>query len=165
MAEGLLEGAADERACEARLDLLRTLEGEGFSLEELRQATREDRLALMPVERVLVAPTPAPVVDAVLGLVEGSRATEERPLPRAGDWYGRPINLAARLTEFARRGSVVATRDVHDAAPGDYAWTFAGRHRLKGVSEEVEVYRVRPKPATGSSRSTPRRGSADRPRM
>ena len=130
----------------------------------------------MPVERMLVAPTPAPVVDAVLGLVEGSRATEKRPLlrggvaygealPRAGDWYGRPVNLAARLTEFARRGSVVATRDAHDAAPGDYAWSFAGRHRLKGVSEEVEVYRVRPKLATGSSRSTPRRGSADRPRM
>jgi class 3 adenylate cyclase len=143
VAEGLLEGPADERAREARLELLLTLEGEGFSLEELRQATREDRLALMPVERMLVAPTPAPVVDAVLGLVEGSRATEERPLlragvacgealPRAGDWYGRPVNLAARLTEFARRGSVVATRDVHDAAPGDYAWTFAGRHPSRG---------------------------------
>jgi hypothetical protein len=37
-------------------------------------------------------------------------------LLRAGDWYGRPVNLAARLTEFARRGSVVASADVHDAA-------------------------------------------------
>ena len=57
-AEGLLDGLEDERAREARLDLLRTLEGEGFSLEELRRATAEGRLALLPVERVLEAEGP-----------------------------------------------------------------------------------------------------------
>ena len=70
---------------------------------------------------MLAAPQPAPVVAALLGLVEASRANEERPLlrggiacgdalARAGDWYGRPVNLAARLTELARRGSVVPPR-------------------------------------------------------
>lgn len=51
--EGLLEGAeeADERA--ARVELLKRLEGDGVSLEKLRQAVQEDRLALMPVERAL----------------------------------------------------------------------------------------------------------------
>ena len=104
---------------------------------------------------MLVAPRPGPVVAAVLELVESSRASEERPLlrggiacgealPRAGDWYGRPVNLASRLTEFARRGSVVASGEVHDAAPAGHSWSFAGRRRLKGVSGEVEVYRVRP---------------------
>ena len=104
---------------------------------------------------MLVAPEPAPVLDAVLGLVDESRDAEERPLlrggvasgealPRAGDWYGRPVNLASRLTAFARRGSVVASKEVHDAAPDRYAWSFAGRQRLKGVSGEVEVFRVRP---------------------
>jgi hypothetical protein len=52
-AEGLLEGAEGDRARGARLELLRTLEAEGFKLEELRRATREDRLALLPLERVL----------------------------------------------------------------------------------------------------------------
>src|ERR671917_476224 len=48
--EGLLEGAADR---EARLELLRSLEQEGFTLGELREAAAQDRLALLPVERVL----------------------------------------------------------------------------------------------------------------
>ena len=75
--------------------------------------------------------------------MEASRESEERPLlrggiasgealPRAGDWYGRPVNLAARLTEFARRGSVVASRDVRDAAPEGYRWSFAGRPAVEG---------------------------------
>ena len=52
-AEGLLDGLAGEPARQARLDLLRSLEEEGFSLEELRSATAEGRLTLLPVERVL----------------------------------------------------------------------------------------------------------------
>jgi adenylate cyclase len=104
---------------------------------------------------MLVAPTPKPVVDAVLGLVEDSRGADDRPmlrggiasgeaLPRVGDWYGRPVNLASRLTSFARRGSVVASKDVHDAVPENgYAWSFAGNRRFKGLGEEVPVYRVR----------------------
>jgi adenylate cyclase len=104
---------------------------------------------------MLVAPRPKAVVDTVLGLVEGSRDGEELPLlrggvasgealQRAGDYYGRPVNLASRLTSFARRGSVVASKDVHDAVPDDYAWSFAGNRRFKGVGDEVPVYRVRP---------------------
>src|SRR5918997_5982051 len=49
-AEGLLDGASDR---DARLELLRTLEDEGFTLDELREAAAHDRLALLPVERVL----------------------------------------------------------------------------------------------------------------
>src|SRR5215210_6787436 len=49
-AEGLLDGASDR---DARLELLRSLEDEGFSVEELREAAAQDRLALLPVERVL----------------------------------------------------------------------------------------------------------------
>jgi adenylate cyclase len=104
---------------------------------------------------MVVAPDAPPVLDAVLELVEGSRDTDARPLlrggvasgealPRAGDWYGRPVNLASRLTSFARRGSVVAAKDVRDAAAGGYDWSFAGSRRFKGVGGEVEVYRVRP---------------------
>jgi adenylate cyclase len=103
---------------------------------------------------MLVAPEPAPLLAGVLALVEASREGDSLPLlrggvaagealPRAGDWYGRPVNLAARLTAFARRGSVVAAKEVRDAASELFEWTFAGSRRLKGVSGDVEVYRVR----------------------
>jgi adenylate cyclase len=103
---------------------------------------------------MLVAPEPQPVLDTMLELVEGSREEEGRPLlrggvasgealPRAGDWYGRPVNLASRLTAFARRGSVVASKEVHEAAGDGYSWSFAGNRRVKGVKGDVEVYRVR----------------------
>jgi adenylate cyclase len=102
---------------------------------------------------MLVAPEPRPVVDAVLGLVE--RSQEEPPLlrggiasgeglSRAGDWYGRPVNLASRLTGFARRGSVVTSKEVRDAVGDGYNWSEAGSRRFKGVRGSVDVYRVRP---------------------
>jgi adenylate cyclase len=50
-AEGLLEGVWGE-AREARLALLRDLAEAGVPVEELRRAVAEDRLALVPVERV-----------------------------------------------------------------------------------------------------------------
>jgi adenylate cyclase len=104
---------------------------------------------------MLVAPTPKPVIDTVLNLVEDSRNSDGLPLlrgglasgdalQRAGDYYGRPVNLASRLTSFARRGSVVTSKDIHDAAPNEYAWSFAGNRRFKGVGGDVPVYRVRP---------------------
>jgi adenylate cyclase len=102
---------------------------------------------------MLVAPEPGPVVEAVVGLVE--RSHDESPLlrggiasgeglPRAGDWYGRPVNLASRLTGFARRGSVVTSKEVRDAVGDGYDWSAAGSRRFKGVKGSVDVYRVRP---------------------
>ena len=48
-AEGLLEGLEDEER-EARLELLGQLHEAGVALEDLRQAVREERLVLLPVE-------------------------------------------------------------------------------------------------------------------
>jgi adenylate cyclase len=103
---------------------------------------------------MLVAPEPPPVLDTMLGLVESSREDDDRPLlragiasgealPRAGDLYGRPVNLASRLTSFARRGTVVTSREVHDAAKDGYHWSQVGSRRIKGLRGEVEVFRVR----------------------
>jgi adenylate cyclase len=52
-AEGLLDGLDDERALEARRKLLDELHTDGCDLDQLRQAVAEDRLALLPVERLL----------------------------------------------------------------------------------------------------------------
>jgi adenylate cyclase len=103
---------------------------------------------------MVVAPEAAPVLDTMLGLVESSREDDDRPLlragiasgealPRAGDLYGRPVNLASRLTSFARRGTVVTSKEVHDAAQDGYQWSPVGSRRIKGVRGQVEVYRVR----------------------
>lgn len=52
-AEGLLDGLEGEAERAARLSLLEELHADGVPLEELRQAAAEERLALLPVERVL----------------------------------------------------------------------------------------------------------------
>jgi adenylate cyclase len=150
--------------------------GEEIPPEDLGQLVHEfersvERATSPPVRLVktigdaamLVAPNPKPLVDAVVGLVEDSRGGDGRPmlrgglasgeaLQRAGDYYGRPVNLASRLTSFAKRGSVVASKDVHDAVPDEYAWSFAGNRRFKGVADEVPVYRVRPAEASPEAR-------------
>jgi adenylate cyclase len=38
---------------------------------------------------------------------------------------------------------VVAAEELREAAGEDFAWSFAGRRRLKGVRGEVAVFRVR----------------------
>jgi adenylate cyclase len=52
-AEGFLDGLDDERARAARRHLLDELHADGVPLEELRRACAEERLALLPVERLL----------------------------------------------------------------------------------------------------------------
>jgi adenylate cyclase len=96
-----------------------------------------------------------PLIETSLKLLEHSdQAGEVFPqlrigmacgeaLGRAGDWYGSPVNLASRLTAFARPGSVLTTNEVRERASGDYAWSKAGFRRFKGIREPVGLMRVR----------------------
>jgi adenylate cyclase len=52
-AEGLLDGLEDEESRAARRELLDYLHDDGCDVDELRAAVEEDRLVLLPVERVL----------------------------------------------------------------------------------------------------------------
>jgi adenylate cyclase len=104
---------------------------------------------------MLVSPAAGPLVETALTLVE--RADEEDQefpplraglaggvaLSRGGDWYGRPVNLASRVTTVARPGSVLATREVRDVAGDRYSWSRAGRWELKGFRDRVSLYRAR----------------------
>jgi adenylate cyclase len=66
-AEGLLDGLeGDERA--AREQLLKQLADDGFELEQLRSAVEENRLALLPVDRVLGGTCTAREVEERTGL-------------------------------------------------------------------------------------------------
>jgi adenylate cyclase len=101
------------------------------------------------------------LIDCALTLVDAAEAEGEAfpqlragmargpALNRAGDWYGRPVNLASRVTAIARPGSVLCDQAVRDAAAGDWRWSFAGERRVRNVREPVKVHRVRrPRAAT-----------------
>jgi adenylate cyclase len=101
---------------------------------------------------MLVAPAPAALVETALRLVE--QGEEGLPAIRAGmafgpavnrwgDWYGSTVNVASRLTERARPGSVLATAAVKEAVGDRYQWSFAGDKRLKGLSTALKSYRAR----------------------
>jgi adenylate cyclase len=102
---------------------------------------------------MLVAPDPDALLEVALTLVDAAEGEELPPihagvahgpvLGRGGDWYGRPVNLASRITGFARPESVVASEDVKEATGGDWAWSFAGKRKFKGIKGEEAVFRVR----------------------
>ena len=104
---------------------------------------------------MLVSPTPGPLVEAMLRLSELADAEGQgfpqlrigiasgQAMTRGGDWYGRPVNLASRLTAIARGGSVLATTDVRDALNDEFRWSPAGPRRIRGVQGTVPVYRAR----------------------
>jgi adenylate cyclase len=102
---------------------------------------------------MLVSREPGALVGAALALLEAVDAADlpslragvacGRALPRAGDLYGHAVNLASRVTSIARPASVLCTKEVRDAAPEQYDWSFAGRHRLKGIGDSVPLYRAR----------------------
>jgi adenylate cyclase len=99
---------------------------------------------------------PDELLDATLALVAASEQEGEgfpllragvaygRAVARAGDYYGRPVNLASRITAVARPGSVLCDEAMREAADENgFAWSFAGSRRLKGVRSEVNLYRAR----------------------
>jgi adenylate cyclase len=65
-AEGLLDSLDDERDREARRKLLDELHEQGFSLDELRRAVDEERLVLLPVERILGSGSPQCTLDELV---------------------------------------------------------------------------------------------------
>jgi adenylate cyclase len=127
-------------------------------LGELAAAAVEPPVRLVKMigdAAMMVGPEPSPVVEAAMGLVEAAQEEGEdfpllragvasgRALPRAGDWYGRPVNLASRVTGVARPGSVLATEDVREGLADSYAWSYAGERRLKGIDDRVKLFRCR----------------------
>ena len=104
---------------------------------------------------MLTAPDPEPLLTAALELLSAADAEGEdfpqlragaalgEAVPRAGDWFGRPVNLASRITSIARPGSLLAERDARDAAGEAFRWSFAGERRIRGLRSPVALYRAR----------------------
>jgi adenylate cyclase len=71
-------------------------------------------------------------------------AATGQAITRGGDWFGRPVNLASRITAVARPGSVLVSEPVKDAAGEDrFRFSFIGARRLKGVPGSTALFRAR----------------------
>jgi adenylate cyclase len=167
LAEGRLEGSDTMAIAFADLvDFTRL--GERLEIDAIGRLTgrlfeRASDAARPPVRLVkmigdaamFASSDPAALLDAVTGLVETNGA-EEMPslragaalgeaLGRGGDWYGRPVNLAARITGFARPDSVVVDDQLKSALADDprFEFSFAGKHHFKGIKGEIPVHRGR----------------------
>jgi adenylate cyclase len=92
--------------------------------------------------------------DAVLAAVEMVEVVGSQGLPPAhvgihagpvvfqeGDYFGRTVNLAARIAEYARPGEVLVSQEVVDAADRrPVMFTEIGPVELKGVSGPLTLY-------------------------
>jgi adenylate cyclase len=105
---------------------------------------------------MFVCPEPAPLLDVVLKLVEVVDTDNDFPrlragvssgmaVSRAGDWFGSPVNVASRVTGVARPGTVLVAESAWErvAESGEFVGSFAGSRRLKGVKNEVKLFRIR----------------------
>jgi len=76
---------------------------------------------------------------------------DERPLPRIGlhhgqvvyrdgDYFGREVNLTARVVARAAGGEVLVTRPVVDAGSAHLRFDRIGEVKLKGFSDATELF-------------------------
>jgi adenylate cyclase len=99
-------------------------------------------------------PNPGDGVLAALDMVEGLPAAGLPPAHvgihagpvvfQDGDYFGRTVNIAARIADVARPGEVLVSQEVVDAAELDgLGLTAIGPIELKGVSEPLRLHSVR----------------------
>jgi adenylate cyclase len=58
-----------------------------------------------------------------------------------GDYFGRTVNIAARIADYARPGEVLVSQEVVDAATGaPVTFTVIGPVELKGVTSTLRLH-------------------------
>ena len=99
-------------------------------------------------------PNPADGVLAALDMVEGLPAAGLPPAHvgihagpvvfQDGDYFGRTVNLAARIAEYARPGEVLVTQEVVDAGgAAPVSFVEIGPVELKGVPGSLRLHTAR----------------------
>ena len=102
-------------------------------------------------EVMIVGSDASAVLDWAVGF---QQLQTERPLPRIGihqgltlyrdgDYYGRAVNLAARVGARAAGGEVLVTRPLVEAAGPHLEFEHIGEVKLKGFSESTELFLAR----------------------
>jgi adenylate cyclase len=170
LASGEIGGTAELTVCFADLVEFTRL-GEEIAAEELGQvAGRLEEMSLAVAEApvrlvktigdaaMFVSPEPEPILAAALRLIDAAEAEGDpfpwlraglscgSVLPQWGDYYGRPVNLASRVTSVARPGSVVVDAGVKESVGEErFRYTYIGERRLKGIDSRVGLFRARPR--------------------
>lgn len=168
LASGELGGTVELSVCFADLVEFTRL-GEEIEPEELGQvAGRLEEMATAVAEppvrlvktigdaAMLVSTEPAALTRAALALIAAAEDEGERfpllraglvtgtALPQAGDYYGRAVNLASRVTGVARPGSCVVDEATKEAIGEEFfRFTYIGERRLKGIEGRTKLFRVR----------------------
>ncbi len=102
-------------------------------------------------EVMIVGSDPAAMIDWAVGF---QTLQTERPLPRIGlhsgvalyrdgDYYGRDVNIAARVAARSAGGEVLVTRPVVGHGGPHLEFERIGEVRLKGFSESTEIFIAR----------------------
>ena len=105
-------------------------------------------------EVMVVGSDTGALTDWAVGFQE--LVADMRPLPRIGvhagdvlyrdgDYYGRNVNLAARVVARSAGGEVLVTKPVVDAAGAHLQFRSIGAVRLKGFSDVTEMFLARPR--------------------
>jgi adenylate cyclase len=100
---------------------------------------------------------PGNAVMAALEMVDGARETGLPPahvgvhagpvLFQEGDYFGRTVNTAARIAEYARQGEVLVSREVVETMDGSgLVFSEIGEVQLKGLAGPLELYAAHRKP-------------------
>jgi predicted ATPase/class 3 adenylate cyclase len=131
----------DREVVAAGGELVRT-KGEGDSTFSVFAHPAKAVAAAVAIQRAVVAeewPTAAPVRVRV-GVHTGDAE------PRDGDWYGPPVNRAARLRALAEKGqtlvSGVTAGLVADRIPPGVRLLYRGRRVLRGIERPEEVWEL-----------------------
>src|SRR6202012_907605 len=104
-----------------------------------------------PPEAMIIGPAAAALTDWAVGF---QKLQNERPLPRIavhygvalfrdGDYYGRDINIASRVSARSAGGEVLVTRPVVEVAGSHLEFERIGEVTHKGFSESTEVFVAR----------------------
>ncbi len=136
-------------------------------LEEMATAVAESPVRLVKTigdGAMLISADAEAMVRAALRLVEAAEQEgEEFPslragiaygpaISQAGDYYGRSVNLASRITGVARPGSVLVDAATKAVVGEGFDYSRAGERPLKGIEGRTKLYRARP---AGSKVSRP----------
>jgi adenylate cyclase len=103
-------------------------------------------------EVMVVGADPRALADWAVGF---QTLATERPRPRIGlhcghalyrdgDYYGRAVNLTARVAARAAAGEVLVTREAREAAGANLAFDHIGEVKLKGFDQATDLFLARP---------------------
>ncbi|WP_354701248.1 pH-sensitive adenylate cyclase [Paraconexibacter sp. AEG42_29] len=123
-------------------------------VEAVEHTLPEDARVIKTIgdEVMIVGSDPAALVDWAVGF---QQLMVKRPLPRIGvhygetlyregDYYGREVNLAARVAARSAGGEVIVTRPLVEVAGPHLEFERIGEVRLKGFAHSTELFLARP---------------------